>query len=116
MYGAFPVEHEVIETIILNSPESSDIWAVVSAIISVLAFGSLILFVMSADGENDGMTFNLLLITSVLGLFAFISGIYSLIKSKRRWQTIIPAIIGILLSLIPVSVIFSLIFQAFQYR
>ena len=102
MYGAFPVEHEVIESIIVSSPESSDIWAGLSAIIGVLAFGSLILTFMSFDGENDDFTIKLILITSILGLFAFVSGIYSLTKSKKRWQTIVPATIGILLSIIPV--------------
>ena len=102
MYGAFPVEHEVIESIIVSSPESSDIWAGLSAIIGVLAFASLILTFMSFDGENDDFTLKLILITSILGLFAFVSGICSLIKSKKRWQTIVPATIGLLLSIIPV--------------
>ena len=102
MYGAFPVEHEAIESIIVSSPESSDIWAGLSAIIGVLAFGSLILTFMSFDGENDDFTLKLILITSILGLFAFVSGIYSLVKSKKRWQTIVPATIGIILSIIPV--------------
>jgi hypothetical protein len=102
MYGAFPVEHEAIESIIVSSPESSDIWACISAIIGVLAFSSLILTFMSFDGENDDFTLKLILITSILGLFAFASGICSLIKSKKRWQTIVPATIGIILSIIPV--------------
>tara|TARA_B110000444_G_scaffold236642_1_gene248698 strand:+ start:624 stop:779 length:156 start_codon:yes stop_codon:yes gene_type:complete len=47
-----------------------------SAIVGVLAFGSLILAFMSFDGENDDFTLKLILITSILGLFAFVSGIY----------------------------------------
>ena len=89
MYGAFPVEHEAIESIIVSSPESSDIWAGISAIIGVLAFSSLILTFMSFDGENDDFTLKLILITSILGLFAFVSGIYSLIKSKKIFPIVI---------------------------
>ncbi len=109
VYGAFPIENEVIETITLASPETSDIWAIISSITSLLAVGSLILLFLSFDGENDEMTFNFLIATSILGLFAFISGIYSLIKSKKRWQTIVPASIGILLSIIPALTAISLI-------
>ena len=114
-YGAFPIENEVIETITLASPETSDIWAIISSITSLLAVGSLILLFLSFDGENDEMTFNFLLSTSILGLFALISGIYSLIKSKKRWQTIVPASIGILLSIIPALTAISLIASYFIY-
>ena len=109
VYGAFPIENEVIETITLASPETSDIWAIISSITSLLAVGSLILLFLSFDGENDEMTFNFLIATSILGLFSFISGIYSLIKSKKRWQTIVPASIGILLSIIPALTAISLL-------
>lgn len=109
MYGAFPVENEVIETIILNSPESSDIWAGISTIAGLLAMGSLVLLSLTLDGENDNIILTLMLITSILGLFAFISGIYSLIKSKKRWQTIVLASIGILFSIIPVLIALNLI-------
>jgi len=109
MYGAFPVENEVIETIILNSPESSDIWAGISSIAGLLAMGSLVLLSLTLDGENDNIILTLMLITSILGLFAFISGIYSLIKSKKRWQTIVLASIGILFSIIPVLIALNLI-------
>lgn len=110
LYGAFPVRDEAIELIIVSLPESSDIWAGLSAIIGVLAFGSLILTFMSFDGENDDITLKLILVTSVLGLFAFVSSIYSLIKSKKRWQTIVPAIIGICLSIMPVLFLIEMIF------
>lgn len=109
MYGAFPVENEVIETIILNSPESSDIWAGISTIAGLLAMGSLVLLSLTLDGENDNIILTLMLITSILGLFAFISGIYSVIKSKKRWQTIVLASIGILFSIIPVLIALNLI-------
>jgi hypothetical protein len=109
MYGAFPVENEVIETIILNSPESSDIWAGISSIAGLLAMGSLVLLSLTLDGENDNIILTLMLITSILGLFAFISGIYSVIKSKKRWQTIVLASIGILFSIIPVLIALNLI-------
>ena len=109
MYGAFPVENKVIETIILNSPESSDIWAGVSTIAGLLAMGSLVLLSLTLDGENDNIILTLMLITSILGLFAFISGIHSLIKSKKRWQTIVLASIGILFSIIPVLIALNLI-------
>jgi len=109
MYGAFPVENEVIETITLNSPESSDIWGGISTIAGLLAMGSLVLLSLTLDGENDNIILTLMLITSILGLFAFISGIYSLIKSKKRWQTIVLASIGILFSIIPVLIALNLI-------
>jgi hypothetical protein len=115
VYGAFPIENEVIETITLASPETSDIWAIISSITSLFAVGSFILLFLSFDGENDEMTFNFLIATSILGLFAFISGIYSLIKSKKRWQTIVPASIGILLSIIPALTAISLIASYFIY-
>jgi hypothetical protein len=109
MYGAFPVGNEVIETITLNSPESSDIWAGISTITGLLAMGSLILFFLTLDGENDNIILKLMLSTSILGLFAFISAIYSLINSKKRWQTIVLGSIGILLSLLPVLVALQMI-------
>jgi len=94
-YAAFPVD-EV--SLIIIEPETPNNWlATLSMVLGILALPMFILslFVFIVADSIPGIFFIALLSSIILSFASFITGLISVKRGERRWQSIVGMVLGI---------------------